>query len=113
MRRITARQGRNRTAGRGETLTYSAAPKAQRRRETAEPGEPEQNNVARIKDGAGNAGGNADVYTRTEGRGETAAEPTAGPDTAPCNVMRAGKLKSSRGAPNFYSPARGGACVRR
>ena len=48
-------------AGRGD-LTYPAAPEAQRRREPAEPGEPdEERSVDREKAGDGQADGNADV----------------------------------------------------
>ena len=102
MRRTQTRSGaKARRPKRGQSHLFSCAEGAKEVSEPAEPGKPEQVNVARRKDGGGQTGGTADVCTRTVGRGKTAAEPTGRPNTAPGNVMRAGRLKSSRGAPYF------------
>ena len=99
MRRTQTRSGaKARRPRRGQSHLCSRAEGAKEVSEPAEPDKPEQVNVARRKDGAGQTDGTADVCTRTAGRGKTGAEPAGRPDTAPGNVMRAGRLKSSRGA---------------
>ena len=114
MRRTQTRSGaKARRPRRGQSHLFSRAEGAKEVSEPAEPNKPEEVNVARRKDGAGQTGGTADVCTRTVGREKTAAEPTGRPNTAPGNVMRAGRLKSSRGAPYFIPPQKAAFCVRR
>ena len=87
---------RGRARGNSHLSSGAEGAKGEERRQSR--GKPDQINVARRKDGAGQTDGTADVCTRTAGRGKTGAEPAGRPDTAPGNVMRAGRLKSSRGA---------------
>lgn len=79
MRRITARE-RPKQSGRarGNSHLSSGAERRKGEGRRQSRGNPERNNVARIKDGDGRTDGNADVYPRTVGRGGTAAEPAGG-----------------------------------
>mgnify|MGYP007046729427 CR=1 FL=1 len=90
---------RGRARGNSHLSSGAEGAKGEGRRQSR--GKHDQINVARKKDGDGQTDGNADVCTRTVGREKTAAEPTGRPNTAPGNVMRAGRLKLSRGAPYF------------
>ena len=70
MRRITARE-RPKQSGRarGNSHLSSGAERRKGEGRRQSRGNPERNNVARIKDGDGRTDGNADVYPRTVGRG--------------------------------------------
>ena len=75
-------------------------------------GNPERNNVARIKDGDGQTAGNADVYPRTVGRGRRPqSRRAAGNGAGQRHAGREAKIKPRRAV--SYSPARGGVRVRR
>ena len=70
MRLTQTRSGaKARRPKRGQSHLFSCAEGAKEVSEPAEPGKPEQVNVARRKDGGGQTGGTADVCTRTVGRG--------------------------------------------
>lgn len=105
MRRTQTRSGaKARRPRRGQSHLCSRAEGAKEVSEPAEPDKFEQVNVARRKDGTGQTDRIADVCTRTVGREKTGAELAGRPNTAPGNVMRAGRLKSSRGAPYPIPP---------
>ena len=113
MRRITARE-RPKQSGRarGNSHLSSGAERRKGEGRRQSRGNPERKNVARIKDGDGQTDGNADVYPRTVGRGRRPqSRRAAGNGAGQRHAGGEAKIKPRRAV--SYSPARGGACVRR
>lgn len=69
MKRPRAGGIKHRGGARGNSHLSSGAERRKGEGRRQSRGNPERNNVARIKDGDGQTGGNADVYPRTVGRG--------------------------------------------
>ena len=101
---------RGRARGNSHLSSGAEGAKGEGRRQSR--GKSERNNVARIKDGDGQTGGNADVYPRTVGRGRRPqSRRAAGNGAGQRHAGGEAKIKPRRAVP--LSPARGGARVRR
>ena len=101
---------RGRARGNSHLSSGAEGAKGEGRRQSR--GKHDQINVARKKDGDGQTDGNADVCTRTVGRGRRPqSRRAAGNGAGQRHAGGEAKIKPRRAVP--HSPVRGGACVRR